>query len=38
VQLVQEGQEVVDSNIDNDYVDEDSTVTFDSNDIKPKDS
>jgi CMP-2-keto-3-deoxyoctulosonic acid synthetase len=28
VQLVQEGQEVVDSNIANDYMDEDSTVIF----------
>jgi hypothetical protein len=38
VQLVQEGHEVVDSNIANDYIDEDSTVTVDSNDIEPKGS
>jgi hypothetical protein len=36
VQLVQEGQEVVDSNIANDYMDEDSIVIVDSNDIEPK--
>jgi hypothetical protein len=38
VQLVQEGQEAVDSNIANDYMDEDSTVIVDSNDIEPKGS
>jgi hypothetical protein len=38
VQLVQEGQEVVDSNIANDYMDENSIVIVDSNDIEPKDS
>jgi hypothetical protein len=36
MQLVQEGQEVVDSNIANDYMDEDSTIIVDSNDIEPK--
>jgi tRNA A37 threonylcarbamoyladenosine dehydratase len=37
VQLVQEGQEAVDSNIANDYMDEDSIVIVDSNDIiEPK--
>jgi hypothetical protein len=38
VQLVQEGQEVVDSNIANDCMDEDSTVIVDNNDIEPKGS
>jgi hypothetical protein len=38
VQLIQEGQEVVDSNIANDYMDENSIVIVDSNDIEPKDS
>jgi hypothetical protein len=36
VQLVQEGQEGVDSNIANDYMDEDSIVIVDSNEIEPK--
>jgi hypothetical protein len=36
VQLVQEGQEVVDSNIANDYMDENSIVIVDSNDTEPK--
>jgi hypothetical protein len=36
VQLVQEGQEVVDSNIANDYMDEDSTLIVDNNDIEPR--
>jgi hypothetical protein len=38
VQLVQEGQEVVDSNIANDYMDEDSIVIVDCNDIEPQGS
>jgi hypothetical protein len=38
VQLIQEGQEVVDSNIANDYMDENSIVIVDSNDIEPKGS
>jgi hypothetical protein len=36
VQLVQEGHEVVDSNIANDYMDEDSIVIVDSNEIELK--
>ena len=36
VQLVQEGQEVVDSNISNDYMDEGSTMKVDNNDIESK--
>jgi hypothetical protein len=36
MQLVQEGHEVVDSNIANDYMDEGSKEMVDSNDIEPK--
>jgi hypothetical protein len=36
VQLVQKGQDLVDSNIANDYMDEDSIVIVDSNDIESK--
>jgi hypothetical protein len=38
VQVAQEGQEVVDSNIANDFMDENSTMIVDSNDIEPKGS
>ena len=36
MQLVQKGQDLVGSNIANDYMDEDSIVIVDSNDIVPK--